>query len=106
MLNPDELSKKKFNALTALETVIDPELGIDLVNLGLIYKLEEQGSLMIITMTFTTIVCPMMDVIVNQVHEAVLTVEGIDTTKIDITWSPPWSPKIMSRYAKIALGLS
>lgn len=92
--------------MAALETVIDPELGIDLVNLGLIYNVEiNNEGVCAINMTLTTMGCPLADVIVTDVRNAVLKVDGISDVMIEFVWYPAWGPERMSRYAKIALGM-
>ncbi|HJF17509.1 MULTISPECIES: metal-sulfur cluster assembly factor [Globicatella] len=92
--------------MAALETVIDPELGIDLVNLGLIYNVEVNNEgVCAIDMTLTTMGCPLADVIVTDVRNAVLKVDGISDVMIEFVWYPAWGPERMSRYAKIALGM-
>lgn len=92
--------------MAALETVIDPELGIDLVNLGLIYNIEVNNEgVCAIDMTLTTMGCPLADVIVTDVRNAVLKVDGISDVMIEFVWYPAWGPERMSRYAKIALGM-
>ena len=92
--------------MAALETVIDPELGIDLVNLGLIYNVEvDNEGVCAIDMTLTTMGCPLADVIVMDVRNAVLKVDGISDVMIEFVWYPAWGPERMSRYAKIALGM-
>lgn len=96
----------KQEIIAALENVIDPELGIDLVNLGLIYNIDvnEEGCCFI-DMTLTTMGCPLADVIVTDVRNEVLKVEGITDVQIEFVWYPAWGPERMSRYAKIALGM-
>lgn len=92
--------------MAALETVIDPELGIDLVNLGLIYNVEVNNEgVCAIDMTLTTMGCPLADVIVTDVRNAVLKVDGISDVMIEFVWYPAWGHERMSRYAKIALGM-
>src|SRR5699024_3638381 len=92
--------------MAALETVIDPELGIDLVNLGLICNVEVNSEgVCAIDMTLTTMGCPLADVIVTDVRNAVLKVDGISDVMIEFVWYPAWGPERMSRYAKIALGM-
>ena len=92
--------------MAALGTVIDPELGIDLVNLGLIYNVEVNNEgVCAIDMTLTTMGCPLADVIVTDVRNAVLKVDGISDVMIEFVWYPAWGPERMSRYAKIALGM-
>lgn len=96
----------KESMLGALENVIDPELGIDIVNLGLVYEvdLNEEG-LATVTMTLTSMGCPLGPVIVDQVRTALSELPEIKDSEVNIVWSPPWSKDNMSRYAKMALGI-
>ena len=90
----------------ALEQVIDPELGIDLVNLGLIYdvQVDEEGHC-IITMTLTTMGCPLGDFLNEAITKAATSVDGVNDCKINLFWEPACGIDRMSRFAKIALGL-
>lgn len=91
----------------SLEQVIDPELGIDIVNLGLVYDidLDEEGKA-IVTMTLTSMGCPLAGTIVDQVKAAMSDLPEVKETEVNIVWNPPWSKDRLSRYAKIALGIS
>ncbi|AQQ53924.1 metal-sulfur cluster assembly factor [Planococcus lenghuensis] len=90
----------------ALEQVIDPELGIDIVNLGLIYdvELQEEGKA-VVTMTLTSLGCPMGPMIVDQVKTALSELPEVNEVEVNIVWQPAWSKDHMSRYAKMALGV-
>ncbi|WP_421664053.1 metal-sulfur cluster assembly factor [Lysinibacillus telephonicus] len=96
----------KESILGALENVIDPELGIDIVNLGLVYEvdLNEEG-LATITMTLTSLGCPLGPVIVDQVKTALSELPEVKDVEVNIVWQPAWSKDMMSRYAKMALGI-
>lgn len=96
----------KENIMGALELVIDPELGVDIVNLGLIYNLEmtEDGELTV-SMTLTAMGCPLAGTIVDQVKRALADIPEIKNVEVNIVWNPPWNKEMMSRYAKIALGI-
>lgn len=101
-----EAKKEKVNEITdALEAVIDPELGIDIVNLGLIYGIDIEDTKCTVTMTLTTMGCPLSDMINNDIHQAVESVDGIDSCDINLVWYPIWDMSKMSRFAKIALGI-
>ena len=90
----------------ALEQVIDPELGIDLVNLGLIYDVQvDEEWHCIITMTLTTMGCPLGDFLNEAITKAATSVDGVNDFKINLVWEPAWGIDRMSRFAKIALGL-
>lgn len=96
----------KESILGALETVIDPELGIDIVNLGLVYEvdLNDEGVAMI-TMTLTSMGCPLGPVIIDQIRTALFELPEVQDVDVNIVWNPPWSKDKMSRYAKMALGV-
>jgi len=91
-----------------LSEVQDPELGLDIVSLGMIYKvgIEKAGDAekVHITMTFTTPACPMIAFIVHQMEEKVRELPGAEPD-IEIVFDPPWSPDRMSRKAKLRLGI-
>ncbi|WP_027724251.1 metal-sulfur cluster assembly factor [Tuberibacillus calidus] len=93
--------------MEALEDVIDPELGIDIVNLGLVYGVDigDKGDV-IITMTLTAMGCPLAASIEYEVKRVLMPIEGVNSVDVNIVWNPPWSKDKMSRYAKIALGIS
>ena len=94
----------KESILGALENVIDPELGIDIVNLGLVYNIDlDDEGLCTVEMTLTSMGCPMGPQIVDMVKTALA---EIKETEVNIVWTPPWDKDKMSRYAKIALGVS
>ncbi|MFJ7668090.1 metal-sulfur cluster assembly factor [Lysinibacillus sp. NPDC097195] len=96
----------KDSMLSALENVIDPELGIDIVNLGLVYDVElDDEGVATVTMTLTSMGCPMGPVIVDQVNTAMSELPEVKSTNVNIVWNPPWSKDKMSRYAKMALGV-
>ncbi|SDJ44373.1 metal-sulfur cluster assembly factor [Salimicrobium sp. PL1-032A] len=94
------------NAMGALENVIDPELGIDIVNLGLVYgvDVDEEGKA-VVTMTLTAMGCPLAGHIEQDVKRALSDLPEIEEIQVNIVWNPPWSKDRMSRYAKIALGI-
>jgi metal-sulfur cluster biosynthetic enzyme len=96
----------KDSMLGALENVIDPELGIDIVNLGLVYDVDltEEGTA-IVNMTLTSMGCPLGPVIVDQVKTALSDLPEVKETEVNIVWQPAWSKDNMSRYAKMALGI-
>ena len=97
---------KKENFMGALENVIDPELGIDIVNLGLVYDVElnENGEALV-TMTLTSMGCPLAGVISQEVKAALSEIPEVQDAEVNIVWSPPWDKDKMSRMAKIALGI-
>ncbi|PWA10042.1 DNA methyltransferase [Pueribacillus theae] len=99
-------TEMKDRMMKALENVIDPELGIDIVNLGLVYDVElNDDGVAIVTMTLTAMGCPLAGVIADEVKRALSDIPEIQDAEVNIVWSPPWSKDRMSRMAKIALGI-
>lgn len=97
----------KENMMGALENVIDPELGIDIVNMGLIYDVDlDDDGLCTVTMTLTSMGCPLAGHIEADVRRSLADIPEIKDINVNIVWSPPWGKEHMSRYAKIALGIS
>ena len=97
----------KENMMGALENVIDPELGIDIVNMGLIYDVElSEDGLCTVTMTLTSMGCPLAGHIESDVRRALSDIPEIKEINVNIVWSPAWGKDNMTRYAKIALGIS
>lgn len=102
----EDVAKIKNRILEALETVIDPELGIDIVNLGLVYEIRfEQNGHTEIDMTLTTMGCPLADLLTDQIHDAMRGIPEVINTEVKLVWYPAWSVDKMSRYARIALGI-
>ena len=88
----------------ALRDVIDPELGLDFVELGLIYEVEVDASTVRVTYSLTSPGCPIGPQVSEQIEEFVGDLDGVDTVEPTMTFSPPWTPERMSEYAKFALG--
>ena len=88
----------------ALRDVIDPELGLDFVELGLIYDVEIDDRAVRITYTLTSPGCPIGPQISEQIEEFVGELEGVEDVNPVMTFSPPWTPERMSEDAKFALG--
>jgi len=88
----------------ALAEVIDPELGLDFVELGLIYEVEVDGSTVDVTFTLTSPGCPIGPQVTEQIEEFVGEVPGVEAVNPHMTFDPPWSPDKMSEDAKFALG--
>lgn len=96
----------KENIMGALELVVDPELGIDIVNLGLVYGVEmDEAGKTTVTMTLTSMGCPLAGTIVDQIKSSLADIPEVKETDVNIVFNPPWTKDKMSRYAKIALGV-
>lgn len=91
--------------MTALQSVEDPELLIDVVNLGLIYGIDIEGDHATIKMTLTIVGCPLSTYLQNAIEKAVLSVPEINTCDIKLVWYPVWNPERMTVAAKKQLGM-
>src|SRR3990172_185567 len=89
---------------TALEAVEDPELGLDIVNLGLVYGVRLDGAKVNVDLTLTSPMCPVGPMIVEQAKSAVEALEGVEEANIELVWEPPWSMEMMSEDLKFMLG--
>ncbi|HJE15357.1 MAG TPA: metal-sulfur cluster assembly factor [Lapidilactobacillus dextrinicus] len=98
--------EQKEKMLNALESVIDPELGIDIVNLGLIYEVDlDDDGLATVNMTLTTMGCPLTDYLSDNINHALKALPEVNDVEIELVWYPQWNPDMMSRYARISLGI-
>jgi metal-sulfur cluster biosynthetic enzyme len=88
----------------ALTNVIDPELGLDFVELGLIYEIDVDGSSVHVTFTLTSPGCPIGPQVSEQIEEFVSELEGVESVDSAMVFTPPWTPELMSEDAKFALG--
>lgn len=95
----------KEEIFTAVSTVMDPEVGFNLVEMGLIYDAEanEAGNA-IVTMTLSTRACPLHQMIVQWVKEAVERIEGISNCEVNLVWEPEWNVTMADEHVKKALG--
>ena len=88
----------------AIESVIDPEVGFDIVSLRLIYGVKVIDSKVAVTMTLSTKGCPLHELIQQWTKEAVLKIEGIDECTIELVWEPAWNISMANERVKKALG--
>ncbi len=92
--------------LEALKTVHDPEIPVNIVELGLIYELiVKKGGIVYVEMTLTTPACPVAQSMPGEVENAVASVPGVSDVRVKLVWTPPWDRDRMSEEAKLELGL-
>jgi FeS assembly SUF system protein len=92
--------------LEALKTVRDPEIPMDLVELGLIYELiVKAGGTVYVEMTLTTPACPVAASMPGEVERAIRGVPGVTDVRVKLVWTPPWGPELMSDEARLELGM-
>ncbi|NJP38323.1 metal-sulfur cluster assembly factor [Alkalicoccus luteus] len=106
----EEKEELQERVMAELENVVDPELGIDIVNLGLIYEIQlDDNDNVTVLMTLTSMGCPLAGTIVSDIKTALQElqeIQEIGEVDVQITFNPPWDKKMMSRYAKLALGVA
>lgn len=98
-----KLNSKQKEIYQALKKVIDPELKVNLVDLGLIYDIAIDKETAIITMTLTIMGCPLTELLNKRITDEVISVIAIKKCKINLVWYPRWTPKMMSQIARINL---
>ena len=92
--------------LDALKTVQDPEIPVNLVDLGLIYELVvKKGGIVFVEMTLTTPACPVAQSMPGEVETAISAVPGVNEVRVKLVWTPPWDRDRMSEEAKLELGM-
>jgi metal-sulfur cluster biosynthetic enzyme len=91
--------------LAALRHVIDPEIGINVVDLGLVYEVRRQDGHVHVVMTMTTAACPLGESIAEEARKTIRQkVPGVTAVSVDLVWEPPWQPSMMSAAAREQLG--
>jgi metal-sulfur cluster biosynthetic enzyme len=88
-----------------LKQVYDPEVGINIVDMGLIYGVEIEGNKIDLIMTLTSPACPAGPHILQQIDDKLKEMEGVEDVDIRVVWTPPWSPDMLSEEAKDQLGI-
>ena len=102
----EEMTRLTDEIVTALKTVYDPEIPVNLVDLGLIYELQvNRDGTVYVEMTLTAPSCPVAGALPGQVQQAVAAVPGVTDARVKLVWSPPWTRDCMSEEAKLELGL-
>ena len=96
----------KEEILEQLKQVSDPEIGMDVVNLGLVYDVEINGDRVYIKMTMTAPTCPVTPWILSEAQRIVENVEDVEAADIELVWDPPWNPSMMTDEAKEALNMT
>jgi len=89
----------------ALKGVKDPELGLDLVVLGLVYAIDVTDASVRVTISLTSPLCPVAGQIVEDARQAIAAVEGVDSAEVELTFDPPWTPDRIAPLIRASLGL-
>lgn len=105
-MTPQEILDVEKNIIYALKNIYDPEIPVNIYDLGLIYDIEfTPERVAMIRMTLTAPNCPMADELLQQVEQDVKTVDGVQTVEITLIFEPPWDRSMMSEEALLEMGL-
>ena len=101
------MSELKEKIITEIKKIYDPEIPVNIYELGLIYKIEvnEENKRVVIEMTLTSPNCPVAESLPNSVKENILKIDGINDVDLKLVWDPPWTKEKMSEAAKLELNL-
>ena len=100
------MSDLKQKIIKEIKKVYDPEIPVNIYELGLIYKIEiDEKNVVNVDMTLTTPNCPVADSLPKQVKEYIMNVKGVSDVKLNLVWDPPWDKSKMSEAAKLELNL-
>jgi FeS assembly SUF system protein len=102
---PDDGETVVDRVVAALRDIYDPEIPVNIYDLGLIYNVEEADGHVVVTMTLTTPHCPVAETMPGEVELRVLAVPGVATADVNLVWDPPWNPASMSDEARLELGM-
>jgi FeS assembly SUF system protein len=104
-MDDDARKALKETIIDTLKTCYDPEIPVDIYELGLIYDIEiDEAAKVDVTMTLTTPACPVAGMLLEQVESRVGSVEGVREARVQLVWDPPWNPSKMSEAARLELG--
>ena len=102
----NKMNEIKEKIISEIKKIYDPEIPVNIYELGLIYKIEvENDNKVLIEMTLTSPNCPVAESLPNSVKENILSIEGIDHVELKLVWDPPWTKDKMSEAAKLELNL-
>ena len=96
----------KQDIIGVLKKIYDPEIPVNIWDMGLIYDIDISSDLVVLKMTFTSPTCPMMEELLAQVREGVQSVTGAVPVRVDLVWDPPWDLSRMSDAARLELDLT
>lgn len=105
-ITQEERDRMVRDIISQIKTVYDPEIPVDIYELGLIYKVEvDEDGVATVVMTLTTPNCPVADSLPMEVHEKSFAVEGVEDVNLELTFEPPWNESMASELAQLQLGM-
>ena len=106
MSEAPDLAKIREEVIEQIHTCYDPEIPVDIWELGLIYELDvKQGGEVSVKMTLTSPMCPVAEILPPEVEAKIRAVPGVSDVTLDLVWDPPWNPSRMSEAARLELGM-
>ncbi len=105
-LSTDEMQEMRTRIVEVLRTVFDPEIPVNIYELGLVYNIDiaDTGAVEV-KMTLTSPNCPVAESLPQEVEQKVMAAEGVTDAKIQVVWEPPWTPEMMTEEAKLELNM-
>jgi FeS assembly SUF system protein len=102
-----EIAQLSERVIEALRTVYDPEIPVNIFELGLVYKIDidDDRNDVHIDMTLTSPMCPVAETLPEEVKSKVEAVEGVTAAEVNVVWDPPWNPSMMTEEAQLELGI-
>ncbi len=105
MISSIEQKLLEGQAIEALRTCYDPEIPVNIYDLGLIYEIKvSEEAEVTVTMTLTSPHCPVAQILPSEVEGKMKAINGVKSARVNITWDPPWNPSMMTESAKLELG--
>lgn len=105
-MNVDNLLQLETEIVRVLKNIFDPEIPVNIYDLGLIYEVDvDDNNAVTITMTLTAPNCPMADDLIAEVHQGIQGIDGVKEVKVNLVFDPPWDKSMMSEEAMLELGL-
>ena len=100
------MTVQRQDIIDALKKIYDPEIPVNIWDMGLIYDIDIRDDIIVLQMTFTSPTCPMMEELLAQVHDGVRAISGDTPVRVDLVWNPPWDLSRMSDDARLELDLT
>jgi metal-sulfur cluster biosynthetic enzyme len=103
-INGENFMITREQVLERLKECYDPEIPINIVDLGLVYEVTADGDRVLVRMTLTSSHCPLAGVLTAEVEDKLRTIEGVESARVELVWDPPWTPDRISRETRESLG--
>lgn len=100
------MTVQRQDIIDALKKIYDPEIPVNIWDMGLIYDIDIRDDIIVLQMTFTSPTCPMMEELLAQVRDGVRAISGDTPVRVDLVWDPPWDLSRMSDEARLELDLT